>query len=281
MGTWLRAVRVRQWTKNLLVFAAPAAGDALGRPRVVVDTLAAFAVFCLLSAGVYLLNDVHDAAEDRLHPLKRHRPIAAGSLSVRAAVAAAVAAFALAAGVSAAVNLTLLWLAGGYVALNLAYTHRLRRVAIADIATISAAFVLRATAGGVASGVPISRLLIVVVSFAALFVAAGKRHADFVDPTARRSRRVLDDYNIDFLRLLLAAASAVALGAYCLWALTAAPADDLPWKEMTILPFTLAMLQYGLLVTRGGGRAPEDVLLADRFIQVVGVAWLVLFGLAI
>jgi decaprenyl-phosphate phosphoribosyltransferase len=261
------------------VFAAPAAADALSRPHVLLDAVAAFAVFCLLASGVYLLNDVSDAPEDRLHPVKSRRPIAAGLVSAPRAVGVAIAAFAVAMAVSIAVNSDLLWLACGYVALNVAYSRWLRRVAIADIAVISAAFVLRATAGGVASGVPVSRLLIVVVSFAALFVAAGKRHADFIDPAARRSRRVLDDYNIDFLRMMLAVASAVALGAYCLWAVSAAPASDLPWKEMTIVPFTLAMLQYGLLVTRGGGRAPEDVLFADRFTQVAGGAWLVMFAL--
>jgi decaprenyl-phosphate phosphoribosyltransferase len=280
VGTWLRAVRVRQWTKNLLVFAAPAAAGALGRPDVFIDTLAALVVFCLLASGVYLLNDVSDLAEDRLHPVKRHRPIAAGLVSVRSAVAVAVGAFALAAMVSIAVNWKLLLLACGYVALNVGYTRWLRRVAIADIATISVAFVIRATAGGVAANVPISRLLIVVVSFAALFVAAGKRHADFMDPAARRSRRVLDEYNIDFLRLVLAVASAVALASYCLWALTAVPADGAVWKRMTIVPFTLAILQYGLRVTGGGGQAPEEVLLADRFIQIAGVAWLAMFTFA-
>jgi decaprenyl-phosphate phosphoribosyltransferase len=280
VGTWLRAVRVRQWTKNLLVFAAPAAAGALGQPDVFIDTLAALAVFCLLASGVYLLNDISDLAEDRLHPVKRDRPIAAGLVSVRSAVTVAVAAFALAAAVSIAVNWKLLWLACGYVALNVGYTRWLRRVAIADIATISVAFVIRATAGGVAANVPISRLLIVVVSFAALFVAAGKRHADFMDPAARRSRRVLDEYNIDFLRLVLAVASAVALASYCLWALTAVPPDGAVWKRMTIVPFTLAILQYGLRVTGGGGQAPEEVLLADRFIQVAGVAWLAMFTFA-
>lgn len=261
------------------MFAAPAAAGALARPRVLLDTMAALVVFCLLASGVYLLNDISDASEDRLHPVKRHRPIAAGLVSVRRAEWAAVAAFGLAAVVSVAVNWNLLWLACAYVALNVSYSRWLRRVAVADIAAISAAFVLRATAGGVAANVPISRLLIVTVSFAALFVAAGKRHADFIDPAARRSRRVLDDYNIDFLRLVLAVASAVALASYCLWALTAAPADGAAWKRMTIVPFTLVMLQYGLLVTGGRGQAPEEVLLGDRFTQVVGAVWLAMFTL--
>jgi decaprenyl-phosphate phosphoribosyltransferase len=277
-GVWIRAVRVRQWAKNLLVFAAPAAAGALGRPRVLLCTLVALVVFCLLASGVYLLNDLSDVAEDRLHPVKRHRPIAAGLVSPSSALVVAAAAFGLAAALSVAVSWNLLWLAAGYVALNVSYTRWLRGVAIADICAIAAAFVLRASAGGVAADIPISRLLIVVVSFAALFVAAGKRYADFIDPAARGSRPVLEAYNADFLRMVLGVASAVALGSYCLWALGATPAGNLISRELTIVPFTLAMLRYGLLITAGSGAAPEEILFGDRFIQVVGAAWLVLFA---
>ncbi len=113
----------------------------------------------------------------------------------------------------------------------------------------------------------------VVVSFAALFVAAGKRYADFLDPAARRSRSVLDQYTAEFLRLVIAVAAAVALGAYCLWAFSITASASAPWREMTIIPFTVAMLRYGLLVSAGGAGAPEDVLFGDRFMQVTGAVW--------
>jgi len=129
--------------------------------------------------------------------------------------------------------------------------------------------------------VPISRWFIVVVSFAALFVAAGKRYADFVDPAARRSRPVLDQYTAEFLRLVLAVACAVALGAYCLWAFEVSRAGGIPWRAMTICPFTIAVLRYGLLVSAGSAGAPEQVMFGDRFMQVVGAAWLVMFGLGV
>jgi decaprenyl-phosphate phosphoribosyltransferase len=184
-------VRIHQWPKNLLVFAAPAAAAAVGRPHVLARVSLTFVVFCLLASGAYLINDVLDAAEDRRHPVKRHRPVAAGAVSPSRAAAVGAVALLLGVGLSLAVSSTLLAVACGYALLNVGYTTLLRRIAIADIIAIAGAFVLRAVAGGVAARVPISYWFILVVSFAALFVAAGKRYADFLDPATRGSRRVL------------------------------------------------------------------------------------------
>lgn len=281
--TWVRAVRVRQWPKNLLVFGAPAAAGALGQSGVLARAGLAAIAFCLLSSATYLLNDLHDAAEDRRHPVKRHRPIAARIISPTHALLAAVLALGAGLGLAASLSAATLAVAGAYVGLNFAYTTWLRRVAVADIAVIAGAFMLRAAAGGVAAGVPISHWFVVVVSFAALFVAAGKRYADFLDPVSRGSRQVLADYNADFLRLVIAASSAVALGAYCLWAFGSGHPGAAAgvWREVTILPFTLALLRYGLLVTAGRGSAPEEIILSDRFIQLAGLGWLVSFSLGL
>jgi decaprenyl-phosphate phosphoribosyltransferase len=279
--TWIRAIRVRQWPKNLLLFAAPAAAGALGQsgvlPRVALTAMA----FCLLSSGAYLLNDLRDAPEDRRHPVKRHRPIASRAIAPGPALVVAVALLTAGIGLSAALGSTVLAWAGASVGLNLAYTTWLRRVAIADIAAIAGAFVIRAAAGGAAAGVPISRWFFVVVSFSALFVAAGKRYADFLDPASRGSRPVLADYNADFLRMAIGSAWAVALGAYCLWAFGAGHGGSLAWREATILPFTLALLRYGLLVSGGRGGAPEEILFDDGFIQLAGLAWIVTFALSL
>ncbi|MGI9185210.1 MAG: decaprenyl-phosphate phosphoribosyltransferase [Solirubrobacteraceae bacterium] len=278
LASWIRAIRVRQWPKNLLVFGAPAAAGALGRPGVAGRVALAALAFCLLSSGAYLLNDLRDAPEDRKHPVKRHRPIASRAIAPGRALIVAVLVIAGGLGLSATLGPASLAFAGASVGLNFAYTTWLRRVAIADIAAIAGAFVIRAAAGGAAAGVPISRWFIVVISFSALFVAAGKRYADFIDPASRSSRPVLDEYNADFLRMVIGAASAVALGAYCLWAF-GGPRS--PWREATILPFTVALLRYGLLVTGGRGGAPEEILLRDRFIQLTGVAWLLTFALGL
>ena len=278
---WLRAVRVRQWPKNALVFGAPAAAGALGHSGVAARVALAALAFCLLSSGAYLLNDLRDAAEDRRHPVKRHRPIASRAIAPGPALVAAVVLLATGLIVCGLLGWAPLAWAAGSVTLNFAYTTWLRRIAIADIAAIAGAFVIRAAAGGAAAGVPISRWFFVVVSFSALFVAAGKRYADFLDPVSRGSRAVLSEYNADFLRMMLGACSAVALGAYCLWAFGTGRGHVTGWREVTILPFTVALLRYGLLVTSGRGGAPEEILLGDRFIQLTGLAWAVSFALGL
>jgi decaprenyl-phosphate phosphoribosyltransferase len=281
IARWVRAVRVRQWPKNLLVFGAPAADGALGHSGVLGRVALAALAFCLLSSGTYLLNDLRDAREDRRHPVKRLRPIASRAIAPGRALVVAAGGIGAGLALSAQLGASSLAIAGSYALLSLSYTTWLRRVAIADIVAIAGAFVIRAAAGGVAAGIPISRWFFVVVSFAALFVAAGKRYADFLDPGSRGSRAVLAEYNADFLRMVIGMASAVCLGAYCLWAFQTAGPGAVMWREATIIPFTIALLRYGLLVTGGGGGAPEEIMLGDRFMQLAGLAWLLTFGLGL
>jgi decaprenyl-phosphate phosphoribosyltransferase len=195
----------------------------------------------------------------------------------------AAAAVTTAAGLSLSAALGVASLAVGlsYVTLNFGYTAWLRRVAIADIATVAGAFVIRAAAGGTAAGVTISPWFFVVVSFAALLVAAGKRYADFLDPASRSARGALAEYNAEFLRMVITAALAVAVAAYCLWAFQAARPAAVVWREITILPFTLALLRYLLLVSNGRGAAPEEILFGDRFLQLMGLAWVLTFVLGL
>lgn len=276
---WIRAVRVRQWSKNVLVLAAPAAAGALGAGHVLFSTIAAFGVFCLLSSGVYLINDACDAEDDRHHPVKCQRPVASGAISKSAAFTGAIACLVAALTLAATISLPLAAVGAGYIVLNVAYTLWLRLIAVADIAAIAGCFVLRAVAGGVAAPVGVSHWFVLVISFAALFVAAGKRYADIVDPAARRSRAVLAQYTAEFLRLVIGVACAVALTAYALWAFQMHTNAALA-RELTLVPFTLALLRYALLVSKGDGGAPEAVLFRDRFLQCSGSVWLLLFLIA-
>jgi decaprenyl-phosphate phosphoribosyltransferase len=235
--------------------------------------------FCLLSSGAYLLNDLHDAPDDRRHPVKRHRPIAAGLIKPSSAFAVALAAYVVGLGLMAALGLGALAIAAAYAALNFAYTGWLRRIAIADIVAIAAAFVIRAVAGGVVAGVAISPWFLVVVSFAALLVAAAKRYADYCDSASQTSRAVLAEYNADFLRMVITAALGVAVTAYCLWAFQAVHGGAVSWRELTVVPVTFALLRYLLVVTSGRGGSPEDIMLSDRPMQFATLAWLLAFAL--
>jgi decaprenyl-phosphate phosphoribosyltransferase len=258
-----RACRPQQWVKNVLVLAAPGAAGILARPDVAGEVALTFASFCMLSSATYLLNDVHDRVEDRGHPRRRTRPVASGQLPVGVAVGAAAA-------------LVLVGLA--YLLLTGSYTIWWRSVAVADIAAIAGGFVLRALAGGVATDVPVSRWFMLVTSFGALFLVAGKRYAELreSDPAAP-VRASLRGYSVEYLRFVLGLAATVTTTAYCLWAFQRSHNAHLSWYELTVVPFVLWLLRYALLLDRGRGQAPEDLVLKDRFLLSTSAAWIAVF----
>ena len=280
----LVTARPRQWVKNLLVIAAAGAAGALGRAGVPARVGLAFIAFCLLSAGIYALNDVRDVAEDRLHPRKRFRPIAAGELPRTQALVLGVSWLAAGLALSFAIRPLLGLVAVGYLALTVSYTLLWRHVPVIDIVVVALGFVLRALAGGAAAPVALSRWFVLVVTAAAFFVAAGKRHAELMrtrSAPARdgRGRRVMRHYTEGGLRLLLSGSGAVALFAYAVWAFQ--DPDGIPWRLFTVVPFAACLIRYGLLIRGGGGEAPEETLLTDRVLLLGGVLWLVLFGLSV
>ena len=315
----MRACRPRQWLKNVLVVAAPAAAGILTRPDVAGKVVVAFVCFCMFSSSTYLLNDVHDREEDRHDPTRRNRPIAAGELSVRVAVMAALLLAFGGLALAAAVHPALAAVGAGYLALTVSYTLWLRSVAVADIAAVAGGFVLRALAGGAATSVPLSRWFMLVTSFGALFVVAGKRYAELTGGTdltragdlvsaaetggteltgsaeltreadlasaaetggrpAVKTRAPLRAYSERYLRFVLGLAATVTTTGYCLWAFQRAHSAKLSWYELTVIPFVLWLLRYALLLDGGEGRAPEDLVLHDRFLLSMSAAWLAVFA---
>ncbi len=276
-------MRPKQWIKNALVVAAAGAAGALGHDDVPARVALATAAFCLLASGIYAVNDVLDAPEDRRHPVKRHRPVAAGTLDPIAATGLGLWLMLLGLILCAVIAPLLALVGAAYVGLTISYTLFWRRVLVLDIVAIAGGFVLRAVAGGVAAPVTLSRWFLLVVVCGAVFVAAAKRYAELRraghDRLARR--RVLNSYSPRLLEVILAASAAVALVAYCVWAFELPAVRGIPWRPLTIAPFAACLLRYGALVRAGAGEAPEDVLLADRPLQLAGLAWLVLFALEV
>jgi decaprenyl-phosphate phosphoribosyltransferase len=288
-GTWrgtlpggiLRALRPKQWLKNVLVAAAPGAAGVLTETDVLVDVGLAFVAFCMVSSGTYLLNDVRDVEADRLHPRKRFRAIAAGTVPVRLAVAVALVMLAGGFAVAAAVRVELFAVVVSYVALTTSYTLWLKHVEVVDIVAIASGFILRAVAGGAAVDVPLSRWFIIVASFGSLFIVAGKRHGEHIDLDDARGevRATLAGYSRDYLKYVWTMASGVTIAAYCLWAFEMAPrGSDVPLYELSIVPFVTFMLRYAQLLESGHGEAPEDVVLGDRVLAVLAGVWIALFG---
>ncbi len=275
----LRGTRPKQWLKNALVAAAPAAAGVLTDGPTAFRVLLAFVAFCLASSGTYLLNDVRDAEADRRHPRKRKRPVAAGLVTPAQAVTVGVALLAAALALSLAVGVRFLGAITFYVVLTTSYSLWLKRIAVVDMAAVASGFIVRAVAGGLAAAVPLSRWFLIVASFGSLFVVAGKRYADQRELGEARPAVSSQTPSRDFFRYVWAFASAVATTAYCLWAFEqAALADGFPWYELSVVPFVLFVLRYALLLDGGGGSAPEEIVLGDRTLLVTAVAWLGVFA---
>jgi decaprenyl-phosphate phosphoribosyltransferase len=284
----IAAMRPRQWAKNVLVFAAPLAAGQLFDVDVLLPSIGAFVAFCLISSATYLINDVRDVEVDRNHPKKRARPIAAGHLSVTVALIAAVVLAVAALALSFAISVALGGVVTAYAVFTLAYSMFLKHEPVIELALLAMGFLLRAIAGGAASGLPISEWFLIVAGFGSLFMAAGKRYSEldrFVRDGGTSSdngnqRKSLDGYTLGYLRFVWGVAAAVTITSYCLWAFDVAQTpSSFPWAEWSVLPFVLAILRYGISVDRGGAETPEDTALGDRVLLLLGLAWLVLFGL--
>jgi decaprenyl-phosphate phosphoribosyltransferase len=285
LGGLLRTARPRQWVKNLLVFAAPGAAGALTDADVVVRALAAFAVFCVAASGTYFLNDALDVESDRLHPTKCRRPIACGTVPAGPAKVVGVVLLLVSVGCALALGgWPLALVIGIYVGLQPLYSLWLKNLAVIDLAAVASGFVLRAIAGGVAVDLPISQWFLIVASFGSLFMVAGKRHAEHLDlgEEGGSHRSTLDAYSPSFLHYVQAVSSAVAIAAYCLWAFEKADVAQAPlWFQLSIIPLVLAVLRYALLLDAGEGGAPEEIVLADRSLQVLGLLWVATFTVGV
>jgi decaprenyl-phosphate phosphoribosyltransferase len=275
----IRAARPRQWVKNVLVFAAPAAGGVLSDGDVIWRTAAAFVAFCLVSSATYILNDVADAEADRLHPVKRLRPFAAGLIPTRTAYVAVAVLLAAGLAVGYAVSWQLGLLLTGYKALTTAYTFRLKHTPTVDIVVVASGFMVRAVAGGLAADIALSEWFLAVTSFGSLFMVAGKRHGELLalGPGEAGTRPALAGYTLEHLQFVVSTTAAVTIVTYCLWAFDHPRTSSVPWWGLSIVPFVIGILRYGLLVDRGQGGAPEELILRDPGMRLVGLVWLGLF----
>lgn len=283
----LAAIRPRQCiTKNLLVFCAlifarrPQEGSDpvyLFDLVPLLEACAAYLLFGATSASVYLLNDLKDVEQDRLHPKKRFRPIAAGELPVPLAWAACGALIALALAGALLMGPLLALVVAAYFAVQVGYSFGLKHQVILDVFIIASGFVLRAIAGAVAIGVPISPWFYALLGLGALFLGFGKRRAEIMLLTegAGQHRRVLEEYSATLLEELIAIVTASIVMAYALYTFSA---DNLPDNHamMLTIPFVLyGLFRYLYLVyRRNEGGSPEQVLLADRPLLATIVLWL-------
>jgi decaprenyl-phosphate phosphoribosyltransferase len=281
----LRESRPKQWLKNVLVFAAPGAAGVLDEGDNLVLALVAFVSFCFAASGIYIWNDLLDVEADRRHPTKRHRPIASGELPIPVARVAGVVfpiiALALAAATGRWQTVAVI---ATYILITIAYTLRLKHVPVVDVVTVAAGFVLRAAAGAVAVDVPMSRWFVLCITFGSLFIVVGKRYAELNEVgDDAGTRATLEEYSVGYLRIMLSVSLAGVLMSYCVWAFetSAEATSDWPLYELSIVPMLMALMRYLLVLEKGGGAAPEEVFASDRLLQLLGLCWVVVYGLAV
>jgi 4-hydroxybenzoate polyprenyltransferase len=261
-------MRPRQWTKNLLVFAGLIFSRHLFELRDLIRTCSAFAVFCVLSGAVYIINDIVDRQTDREHPQKRSRPIAAGRVSVGTAAAFALVLVALSGLGSALLDWRFALLAGGYFVMQLGYSFLLKRVVVLDAMIVAAGFPMRVVGGTLAVNVTVSPWLFICTILLALFVALAKRRHELVTLEAGGTahRAVLSDYTRTLLDQMIAVACSATVVAYCLYTVSAETVAKFNTHNLILtVPFVLyAIYRYLYLVYRRElGGAPEKALLSD------------------
>ena len=275
----IKSMRPAQWTKNLFVFAALIFARKFFSPRDLALTFGAFLVFCLVSGAFYIFNDIRDCEEDRAHPKKCLRPIAHGDLGRGAAMAVFVvlsviglaAAFLLHPGFFLAVAV--------YLALQLAYSLKLKHVVILDIFVIAAGFVIRVVAGGLVIDVPISSWLLICTTLLALLLAMGKRRHELIllEDKAINHRAILKEYSAYLLDQMIAVVTASTLIAYCLYTISAETVAKFGTEHLI---WTAAFVLYGifrylyLVHQRGKGGSPEEMILQDKPLLFNIVFWI-------
>ncbi len=270
-------MRPKQWVKNVFVLAAVVFGQKLGDPVAVLRALSAFACFCVLSSTAYLLNDIADREADRLHPVKRKRPVASGALSVRAASVQAVLLAVAGLGGALALGPAFGGVACAYVFMNLAYSLALKQVVILDVMVVATGFLLRAWAGAVVLSVAMSHWLALCTGLLALFLGFVKRRQEIEAlDGATEQRPILREYSLPFLDQMIGIVTASTVLAYSLYAFSPEVAEKLGTRHLGLtIPFVLfGIFRYLYLVhRRGEGENPTLLVLSDRPLLANVLLW--------
>ena len=273
-----RALRPQQWIKNLFIFAPLIFSQNIFNRPLVVTTLLAFAAFCLVTSAIYLFNDLRDIEEDRLHPVKSRRPLAAGRLKKATAIVAMAVLGPAGLLIAAAINLNFLLMTVAYVALQVAYSLWLKHVVILDVFVVAAGFLIRVVAGGLAIRVFLSSWLLICTTLLSLFLAMGKRRHELIilEQDAASHRPILREYNIYLLDQMISVVTASTLLAYCLYTISEETVAKFGTRNLI---FTVPFVLYGifrylyLIHQKSEGGTPETLILKDKPLLVDLFLW--------
>ncbi|MER7010585.1 decaprenyl-phosphate phosphoribosyltransferase [Saccharopolyspora sp. NPDC000359] len=269
----VKELRPKQWVKNVLVLAVPFAAGEILDPVVLWHAVVAFIVFSMAASGIYFVNDAIDVEADRQHPTKRNRPIAAGLIPVPIAYAVCVLLLGGSLLISAFTSTPLLVVMAVYIAVQLGYCFGLKHQPVIDLCIVASGFLLRAIAGGAAAGLVITQWFYLIVAFGSLFMVAGKRYAEvkLALETGAKIRKSLKAYSPSYLRFVWAIAAAITIMSYALWAYDIREFEMSRWGLISIVPMVVAILRYAVDIDKGVAGEPEEVVLKDKVLMVLGL----------
>jgi decaprenyl-phosphate phosphoribosyltransferase len=275
-------LRPHQYTKNLFIFLPAFFHGNLLHPDVIINCFIAFIAFCMFSSAVYVLNDISDVNEDRLHPEKRHRPIADNRISKKAGYLMIV--LLLAVGCAIAYRYKgLMEMCLIYLVLNILYSLKLKHIAIIDISIISAGFVIRLFAGSAVTAVPLTNWIVVMTFLLALFLGLAKRRDDVIinQGNGQQVRKSIDGYTLELINVSTSMIAGVIIVAYLMYALQ--PETIARFKSdklyLSAIFVVLGILRYmQIIYVENKSGAPSKILLRDRFLQIVLVGWIAFFA---
>ncbi len=278
----LKLLRPHQYVKNLFIFLPVFFAGLIQNAELLLNALGAFVAFSAAASAIYILNDYQDIEEDRLHPRKKYRPLASGAISKTKAKVIFVLLLAFCLGVMATISMNAFYVLCGYVGLNIAYSLKLKHVAIMDISIIATGFVLRLFVGAHATGVPLSMWIVMMTFLLALFLALAKRRDDvliFMD-TGKKMRSVIEGYNLQMIDGAMMIMSSVVIVTYILYTTSKEVVERLnsQYLYITSLFVILGIMRYLQIafVEKNSG-SPTKVLLKDRFVQLVVIGWMFSF----
>ena len=278
----IQLVRVQHWVKNLLVFIPIFFAGNAGANLSMAYVLHAFIAFCLMSSAVYIFNDYIDIEADRLHPKKKNRPLASGRITKRFSSILAVSLFLIALLFASTVNKETLLIILLYSLINFGYTLYLKQIALLDISLIAIGFLLRIFAGGFAAGVPISQWLIVITFVLALMLALGKRRGEMISQNGDfQTRPALRGYSLPFMDAGITFLSAIIVVAYLMYTFSDEVVERIGSEKIyfTSLFVILGIMRYlQLTFVFQKSESPTRLFWRDRFIQILLLGWIMLFG---
>jgi len=286
IASYLRLIRIPQWSKNLFIFLPAFFALKLWEPGVIYNLLITFIGFSLLASAVYVFNDMLDIEADRIHPTKRNRPLASGAVTKKEGIFLIVILLLIAAALFGILgDTTVMFIAGVYLLQNIAYTVKLKHISLLDIMLIATGFVLRILIGGEATDTQLSQWIILMTLVLALFLALAKRRDDVFNyvQTGQKARKNLEGYNLEFLNVAITVMATVVVVCYVMYCTSPEIkqhfGNNVYLTSFFVILGVLRYLQLTFVWLITG--SPTTVLLKNRFLQVILLGWIVSFFLII